>query len=531
MIIKQHISSRPAVKASLTAALAVLLSCGSPLHAEDIDTANLDSITNAPIIESGRLVGTITNTTASLNHTYKYPLIYNPKMNKDYSMDGEWVNSTGIPPEESIGKVTILKVEDDIATILVKTPDRPILPAVTVPYDNIPEIKGMPHLTDGNPQWISSKQIMESMQGVTEVFSKEYVEYDESLEKTRNGDYLRNRLKNYRLAPWRYSKIVDEYQKLQVPITTELPAGDNSSVVAVANALNYLYTKANTNPTQVSKSFLTWAHDSYPLNNNQLNTAWHPSDNIDPKKMEEGERIGHKQLTHFLHPEAILVPVVSGQEHRIDLGRLLKGVQRFGVALEKENPSTGKWSVPSTDTLSTASSRIDSHKIVVRCFNAWNDNYLFRDYQGHGEMDKEEAIYRAQFLAFVTREVTSGHPVIITFLKEIQPSTLKYIKQSYVITGSGNLTHNKSLQFLTPSGTFESYDLFAKGGGEVMPADNGNPFGRLLEGLPFSRSYVGWNPQMVWKKITYARSDYKPQATSTSFGADHKYEVYSLGFE
>jgi hypothetical protein len=528
MIMKQHISSRPAMKASLTAALAVLLSCGSSLHAEDIDTANLDSITNAPIIESGRLVGTITNTEATLNDSIMVPLFYQPVLHPDHSVSGKIVNNVTVDIDPSITKVHVLKVEDDMATIFIKDKNLPFLPPVQVHYSFINELTNLPHLTDSNPNWKSTAQVMTSLDGVKDRFMSRYVE-PTLTPHTGAPPPPSEYHNNYRNIPWHHSKVEDEYQNLNVPITTEAPIGDSSAIVAVANALSYLYTKANTNPTQVSKSFLTWAHDAYPLNDNELNTAWHPSDYVNPKTIIEGERHDRVKWDFAQHPHFIAAPVSYGNEHQIDLGRLLKGVQRFGVALEAESPSNGRWNNPSADTIATAKDRGNHHPLIVRSFNSWNDMSLMSKCSDLKDHIIKMDTYQALFLAFVTKEVTAGHPVLVTYLKKTAPKSNTYQKRTFVITGTSTPTRHQSLQFLTPSGKFETYNSFGESTpawGEVMSPDPSNPHAAVIRGEPY-RYLLVKEIVPIWKDVE--TSPVAAQRLGVSGSTNVKFEVYSLG--
>jgi hypothetical protein len=523
------------MKASLTAALAVLLSCGSPLHAKDIDTANLTAITNAPIIESGRLVGTITNVVVNLSEPIAVPIFHGAKRLENFTMSGEMVGHVTIQPDSPSVTVKILRVEDDIATIIIKDTQRPILPVVQVPSSNIRELQKMPHLTDVNSTWINTEKIEASLKPELVRFEKNFehawpVGVPFNPNSPAGKEHIQREIQGVYTIPWHHSDIVDEYQKLQVPIATELPSGDNSSVVAVANALSYLYTKASSNPVQVSKSFLTWAHDLYPLNDEEQNTAWHPSDYIDPKKLDEGERYVAGKYGKTLTPEKIRVAVTSGNEHRIDLGRLLKAVQRFGVALEKESPSTGTWTAPTAETRSLALDRISHRPIVVRCFNAWNDINVAPKYTDISDLSDQWRIYRAHYTAFVTREVAAGRPVIVTYLKRISPGT--YIKRSFVVTGSGNPQQHQSLQFLTPAGNFETYNSIGSKTatpGEVIATTGANPFTGLFNGEPWYVTLSSKN-KLIWPGVTYSQTA-QQQAGGSSDGVPPKFEIYSLGFE
>ena len=503
----------------------------------DVDEANLKGVTNAPIIESGRLVGTITNTSATLRVSVRVPGFNSAVRHKDFTVSGTVNTPHNVGPEVDqycseaekahgpTPEVKIIKVEDDMATIVPTSSKLPFLPsAVTVPIEYIKELDGLPHLTDNNPLWINSETMLESLAGVKERYIKNF---------PANGPAFA-----WRNIPWHHNTVHDEYQTLKVPITSELPYGDNSSVVAVANALNYLYTKANTNPTQVSKSFLTWAHDAYTLNDSQLTSAWSHQSHIDPKLITEGEscRIlrAPNSPSGTFHPERIAIPITSGNEHIVDLGRLLKGIQRFGVALEPEQPSTGVWATPSTDTQKAAKNRIASSPIVVRCFNAWNDVNFLRTVNSQSWRDymMEKGSYEAQFYDFVTSEIAKGHPVIITNINEASPNSGLYRKRSYLITATDQPKYMQSLQFLTPSGKFETHKYFEDKGrnyGEVLVKDTEqNSFGDLRM-FSLLTTVLPQSHSPSWKDVNYT-SSVRHQLRSNKY-ATPKFEVYSLGFE
>jgi hypothetical protein len=517
----------------IVAALAVLLSCGSSLHAEDIDTANLDSITNAPIIESGRLVGTITNTDCTLNQNIEVPMYSQATRQKDLTMSGIACSSMQVGPNLTDRRaielgveptVKVVKVEDDVATIVPTSSHLPITPAVKVPYYKIKELQGMPHLTDKNPNWYSSEKVLESLEPVK-------ANYVNKFEITKTGPNNFRLGPNFFNIPWHRSSI-NEWQDLKVPITSELPYGDNSSVVAVANALSYLYTKANTNPTQVSKAWLTWAHDTYQLNDSELNAAWHPNDFVKPKELTEGQWRGNPW------PDLLEVKVTSGQEHAIDLPRLLKGVQRQGVALESEVPSDKSWGIPSKESQETAKSRNLQRPIFVRCFNAWNDDYM-KDWQDTGASDegyinwhRSFGAYEAQMWAFVTGEVAKGRPVIITVLRETQPNSGLYIKRSFVITASTSPEKWQAIQVLTPTGRFEYHNYFGdykNSWGELLEPGKMNPNANLTA-LKIVQPQVKASHDIIWKNITYAH-DWGASRLRSNFVTKPKFEVYSLGLD
>jgi len=75
------------------------------------------------------------------------------------------------------------------------------------------------------------------------------------------------------------SSFTQEFKTLNVPIVKQENENDASAVVAVANALNYLFTKKEGHPVEVSRAFLTWAHDQNALSDAEIATSthWDPS--------------------------------------------------------------------------------------------------------------------------------------------------------------------------------------------------------------------------------------------------------------
>lgn len=523
-----------------------------------------DTNTTAPIIESGRQIALLTNTAGTLNQNIYITTMTKWIRHPDYTMDGDIADHLQIGPRDGTQQIKILKVEDDMATV-VPTGKTLTFPAITIPVCLVNELKGLPHLSDKDLNWYSSAKIMAEM----EPTRQNYLKHSKTDEKGLNANGWINGFDNTPLIPWHHSEIVDEYQKLKVPLTTEAPTGDNSSIVAVANALNYLYTKNSGSPTQVSKSFLTWAHDTYHLNDDELSKPWDPNDQIKPDDLQEGERYrdfpdiySKKRFSRCgpgeFHPERLGLAVTSGQEHQIDLGRLLKAVHRFGVALENEQPSGAEWKLPNSEVQDTAKKRVASKPIVVRCFNAWNDINLLTHTADKYDSISQTQLYRVQFYDFVTGEVAKGHPVIITYtapadgcnpwylgqdgFERMNPnSNNRYIKKTFVVTGRGNPKQHQSLQFLTPNGQFETYNSLGvirdPIHGELARAAHlreteslfkgepflGGPQGEWDAGLPSSHYFIRKNISNAetWRKFLNGYFE----------GYVPKYEVYSLGFE
>jgi hypothetical protein len=109
--------------------------------------------------------------------------------------------------------------------------------------------------------------------------------------------------------------FTNDFVALQVPTEKQENKYDASSVVAIANALNYLFTKKEGHPVEVSRAFLTWAHDMNKYSDSELasNTIiWNQSEWINPpvdfegvldmvpEDLERNKRVREDELTRLI---------------------------------------------------------------------------------------------------------------------------------------------------------------------------------------------------------------------------------------
>jgi hypothetical protein len=254
--------------------------------------------------------------------------------------------------------------------------------------------------------------------------------------------------------------FTNDFVALQVPTEKQENKYDASSVVAIANALNYLYTKKEGHPIEVSRAFLTWAHDMNRYSDSELasNTiAWNQSEWINPSIDFEGlvdktpeevsrdkeAREGYYTKYHIAlykecqanlekeyqeHPEkgdtlikgleeikrdldrtkrrlttGLPTNVVVGDHRTAGVADTLQAFLRFGVCEETLMPHSALegTNYPSKEALVNASTK---RNLVVRCFNALQDNNALAD-PLRLEISKT---------AFVSRELAAGRVVIVT---------------------------------------------------------------------------------------------------------------------
>jgi|GEM_PF-3470435 len=484
--------------------------CGSPqLFAYYSGGYPFDTNKPAPIIECGKQIGLLTNPMGTLATNITTTALYEATLTTNGFVGTVFSMNIRTPGQ----KVQIFKIEDGWATI-VSYKDGYIEPKVEVQASSIKELSNVvTSLPITNATWIGTEQTLKEV-------DKELTPFDQlphdSYHTSPDGKYKQIKweqsLKRY------YTEDPNEWGDLQVPIYHEQPAGDNSSITALANALNYLFTKANGKPTTISKAFLFWAYDSYPLETTAIQTnKWKPQEYIKQYSLEEGEcnladktfnqtfpiewiRDGDSQpkqysgittnvnwMTQIPHPHQINLPIESRDEHQIELERALKAICQFGICEDKNMPTKayfkGQYTPPTPDILKLAQTNLKNHELIIKCFQAWKapqEHYLpeyFRSKLFWGLKEKDmikerEKIkdatyyYIAQYYQFIQKEVSSGHPVIITYTLPQQldhitnPIIGKAIKKSFVVIACPSNELSPAFTFLTPDGKQETYDLF-----------------------------------------------------------------------
>jgi hypothetical protein len=409
-------------------------------------TAQIDQET-APIIQDGRTIGILTNTVGTLVRRLDVSA-FSPKEKESRlpNKNNEILVTRPLLPGD---QVKIFKIEDGMATILpIKDPES------TIKTETPPSIIGelqTTKLTETDPiGWKNTKDT------ITE--TGKLIDIQGCIPKIEVINGILSEIFSGGRFNWYTNKNPMEFSEAHAPITTQAPEKDNSSLVALANALNYLYTKDNGKPTQVSKAFLTWAHDTYVSN---ATNAWNPDSFIDNNKIEEGRAFRQEDDNYngmaTAQPE---LPVASGKEHRINLNAALKALLQNGVCLEEEMPesSLASGNAPSATAINNASENAKNHKISIKCFHAWNDPIL--KYLPEVPEQAKHKVLEAAYYSFVTKEVSQGRPVIVTYLVREGKG---YKKKSFLITSSTINTRGGNgleLQFLNPSGKIEQHPLY-----------------------------------------------------------------------
>jgi hypothetical protein len=243
---------------------------------------------------------------------------------------------------------------------------------------------------------------------------------------------------------WKEGMSSDDIKKLNVPTVSIKPTGDSSSVVAVANALNFLFTKAEGHPVQVSESFLLWANDMYNSQGDVSQVPW-SSNNAKMSVPEEGgveiQHVTNSQKVIGVTPptskNSFDVSVYNPNEHESSVGRVLSALLKFGICEQSQMPDASK--PPTQEVITNAVSHIDPTKnFTIKCFQGWDDPVADWDspdcayYTPSGGIHKSkldlqydrsstEAYDRlnkkaVELYSFINTELNLGKVVIITYI-------------------------------------------------------------------------------------------------------------------
>jgi hypothetical protein len=243
---------------------------------------------------------------------------------------------------------------------------------------------------------------------------------------------------------WKEGMSSDDIKKLNVPTVSIKPTGDSSSVVAVANALNFLFTKAEGHPVQISESFLLWANDMYNSQGVVSQFPW-SSNNAKMSVPEEGgveiQHVTNSQKVIAVTPptskNTFDIPVYNPNEHESSVGRVLSALLKFGICEQSQMPDASK--PPTQEVITNALSHIDPTKnFTIKCFQGWEDPVADWDsplcayYTPSGEIHKSkldlqydrsstEAYDRlnkkaVELYSFINTELSLGRIIIITYI-------------------------------------------------------------------------------------------------------------------